>query len=51
MPAGVGRVEVQLGDWDRESAQGFGDMVEHWSELGFILKEGGEYVEKERTLP
>ena len=30
---------------------GFGDMVEHWSELGFILEDGNEYVEKERTLP
>ncbi len=30
---------------------GFGDMVKNWSKLGFILKEGDEYVEKERTLP
>ncbi len=29
---------------------GFSDMVQHWSELGFIIEDGDEYVEKERLL-
>jgi hypothetical protein len=28
----------------------YGEMVRNWSKLGFILQEGDEYIEKERTL-
>lgn len=35
--------------WIRGKARSYEDMVERWSELGFILKDGDSFLEKERN--
>jgi hypothetical protein len=36
-------------EWTRELVDNHKDMVERWSDLGFVVKVGNEYLERERN--
>lgn len=46
-------VKVESGEYQQFSRKmnNYLDMVENWSQLGFVVQQGSEYIEKESKLP